>query len=235
MLRAIRQAITNRLWISRALKGRIVDQFHASYYEQGLRRGTWSRTEWMGVRTLKCPLDLWIYQEILHELRPDWIIETGTHRGGSALFLASVCDLIGHGRVLTVDVEQRVEKQHPRVEYLVGSSVAPEITEAIEARLSGAERIMVLLDSDHARDHVLQELEIYSNWVTLGSYLVVEDTNVNGHPVEPRFGPGPMEATQEFLQGHPEFEIDRSREKLLLTFNPGGFLRRAALHRGRCA
>ncbi len=85
---------------------------------------------------------------------------------------------------------------------------------------------MVILDSDHSRDHVLRELELYSPLVTPGCYLVVEDTNVNGHPVSPEFGPGPMEAVEAFLETTNDFEVDRSREKLLLTFNPSGYLRR---------
>lgn len=87
-----------------------MDQFHATYYQGGRVGETWSKTHWMGVRTLKCPLDLWIYQELLHELRPDWIIETGTNQGGSAHFLGSMCELLGHGRVVTIDIEaQRSE------------------------------------------------------------------------------------------------------------------------------
>ena len=85
---------------------------------------------------------------------------------------------------------------------------------------------MVVLDSDHHRDHVLAELRTYSALVTPGSYLIVEDTNINGHPVRPEFGPGPMEAVDEFLRESPDFAIDPEREKFFLTFNPRGFLRR---------
>jgi cephalosporin hydroxylase len=86
----------------------------------------------------------------------------------------------------------------------------------------------VILDSDHSQTHVRAELQAYAPMVSLGSYLVVEDTNVNGHPVLPDFGPGPMEATQEFLISHNEFVRDPSREKFMMTFNPGGFLRRVS-------
>ena len=86
--------------------------------------------------------------------------------------------------------------------------------------------VMVILDSDHTRDHVLAELRAYAPIVTPGQYLVVEDSNINGHPVFPGFGPGPMEALQAFLAETGEFEVDRSREKFLVTFNPGGYLRK---------
>jgi len=82
----------------------------------------------------------------------------------------------------------------------------------------------VILDSDHSRDHVLDELRLYAPLVTSGSYVIVEDTNINGHPVLPQFGPGPMEALDEFLRESDEFSIDDQREKFFLTFNPRGFL-----------
>lgn len=85
---------------------------------------------------------------------------------------------------------------------------------------------MVVLDSDHSADHVTKELSIYSQFVSQGCYLVVEDTNINGHPVLPEFGPGPAEALEEFLAGNGQFTVDESREKFLLTFNPKGYLRR---------
>ena len=87
---------------------------------------------------------------------------------------------------------------------------------------------MVVLDSDHSKAHVRRELDRYREFVTVGSYLVVEDTNVNGHPVMPEHGPGPFEAVQEFLPEHPEFQIDHAREKFLLTYFPGGYLKRIA-------
>lgn len=188
---------------------------------------TWCDTWWFGVKVFKSPLDLWIYQEILGETRPDLIIETGTAKGGSALFLAMMCELMGTGEIVTVDVTSRPERPvHERVRYLQGSSVDPEILAEISEIVRGHERVMVVLDSDHSRDHVLHELEVYASFVTTGCYLIVEDTHVNGHPVQPGFGPGPLEAVEEFLRRHGGFEQDRRREKFLVTFNPGGYLRR---------
>lgn len=117
--------------------------------------------------------------------------------------------------------------QHPRIRYLTGSSVDDSIIAGLREQITDRDRVMVILDSDHSRDHVLAELRAYSHVVTAGDYLIVEHTSVNGHPVFADFGPGPMEALDEFLAENNDFDIDASREKLLLTsFNPRGFLRR---------
>jgi cephalosporin hydroxylase len=202
-----------------------IDAFHELYYEPG--ETTWKQTTWLGLNVQKCPLDLWIYQEILTETRPDLVVESGTYRGGSALYLASVCDALGHGRILTIDVLERPDRpRHRRIRYLNGSSTDEGVVAQVRRRARRARRVMVVLDSDHSRDHVLRELELYAPLVTPGCYLVLEDTNINGHPVAPGFGPGPTEALEAFLATAPEFEVDRAREKLLLTFNPSGYLRR---------
>jgi cephalosporin hydroxylase len=201
----------------------LVDQFHRLYYDR--REQTWGNTFWLGHRVLKCPLDLWSYQEILHEVRPELIIETGTYQGGSALFLASICDLLGEGEVLTIDVDWREGRpRHPRITYLTGSSTSNAILRQVRRRAKSASRVLVILDSGHAKDHVLAELDAYAPLVTPGSYLVVEDTNLNGHPVDSDHGPGPTEAVAEFLERNDAFVRDERREKFLLTFNPGGFL-----------
>lgn len=208
----------------------ISEQFHELYY--GSR--VWRNTFWLGVETLKCPLDLWIYQELLFELRPRYIIETGTAAGGSALFLASVCDLLGGGEIITVDIEERTERPaHARIEYLKGSSIAEETVGAIKERVGDAAPVMAILDSDHSRQHVLRELQIYGEIVTEDSYLIVEDTNVNGHPVLQSHGPGPMEAVEFFLRETRQFTPDREREKFFLTFNPKGYLRKIKGERRR--
>lgn len=206
----------------------VVEQFHRLYYESEAQ--TWKNTFFLGVRTAKCPLDLWIYQELLVELRPDLIVECGTAWGGSALYLATICDLIGTGRIITIDVaDEPGRPSHPRITYVRGSSTSDEVVAMVHEQAAGAETVLVLLDSDHSYAHVRGELVAYSPLVTPGSYLVVEDTNVNGHPVLPEFGPGPWEAAEEFLATHPEFTVDNEREKFFLTFNPRGFLRRRAL------
>jgi cephalosporin hydroxylase len=201
----------------------LIDQFHMLYY--GSREQTWGNTFWLGHHVLKGPLDLWTYQEILYDVQPDLIIETGTYRGGSALFLASISDLLRRGEVVTIDAaRQDGRPRHRRITYLTGSSTSDEILRQVRRRARGKSTVLVILDSGHGKDHVLAELQAYAPLVTPGSYLIVEDTNLNGHPVESDHGPGPAEAVAEFLERNDAFVRDESREKFLLTFNPGGYL-----------
>lgn len=224
-LKAWRYLLRNRILISKSTEKAVVEQFHKLYYNANVFGKTFVDTFWLGIPLLKCPLDLWVYQEILHELRPDLIIETGTAGGGSALFLATMLDLIGNGKVVTVDIEPNDKRPaHKRIQYLLGSSLSGEIADEVRRFAAKAEKVMVILDSDHKKQHVLDELKIYSPLVSRGQYLIVEDSDVNGHPVLKDHGPGPMEAIDEFLRHHKEFVSDPRREKFYLTFNPKGFL-----------
>jgi cephalosporin hydroxylase len=153
-------------------------------------------------------------------------VETGTANGGSALYMACICDLLGVGEIISVDILEAERPRHDRVTYLTGSSTAPEIHARVAEFVGDRSPVLVILDSDHSRDHVLEEMRLYGPLVTAGSYLIVEDTNVNGHPVFPEHGPGPMEAVEEFVREAPEFSIDPEREKFFFTFNPRGFLRK---------
>jgi cephalosporin hydroxylase len=211
--------------IVHARRKRTIEGFHRLYYESSWQ--TWKNTRWLGVKSYKTPLDLWIYQELIVSLRPQLLIETGTAFGGGALFLATVCDAIGSGEILSIDLEHREGRPaHERVTYLIGSSTAPEVLEIVTERAKRKAPVMVILDSDHSREHVLAELRHYADFVTPGSYLVVEDTNLNGNPVVSSFGPGPMEAVREFLGERGDFESDDGQQKFLLSFNPSGYLRR---------
>lgn len=201
----------------------IVDDFSKLYYDS--KDQTWRNTYWVGHRTWKCPLDLWIYQEIVTEMKPDVIIECGTGEGGSALYLATICDLIGHGKIITIDLKERKKLRHDRVKFILGDSVSNEVVEEVLRLISG-KTVMAILDSTHVKNHVLRELEIYSMLVTNGNYLIVEDTIINGHPARTRFGEGPMEAVVEFLSNNTNFVVDKNREKFYLTFNPNGYLRK---------
>ncbi len=206
---------------------RIIDGFHKIYYEGLPGNGEiFAQTHWMGYPCLKCPLDMWIYQEIIHQVQPDLILETGTNAGGSALFMAHMLDIIGNGEVISFDISDDFERPaHPRIRYVKGSSDdSTLLREVLKGR--GEEKRMVVLDSDHSQVHVSKELELFAPLVTVGSYLIVEDTNVNGHPAYESFGPGPYEAVENFLNVNRDFEVDTTREKFLMTFNPNGYLKR---------
>jgi len=208
----------------------IIDDFQRLFYASWL--DTWANTTWLGVPSEKPAGDLWIYQEIIAELRPDFVVESGTRYGGSALFMATVCDALDHGQIVTIDLEELASSptcrpRHPRITYLTGSSTAPETLERVRELTASAACVMVVLDSDHGMTHVSDELRLYRDIVTEGSYLIVEDTQFNGHPVAPDGGPGPWEAVEVFLKEAPEFAPDYAREKFLLTFNPRGYLRKS--------
>lgn len=204
-----------------------VDDFHDIYYRTLHSVGPEpSELSWLGYRTLKCPLDLITYQEIICETRPSLIVEAGTKFGGSALFFASICQLIGTGRVVTIDIDPQAGlPNHALISYIRGSSTDPEVVLRVK-EMAGSSSVMVILDSLHRKHHVDEELNIYSNICTIGQYLIVEDSNINGHPVHPDYGPGPQEALQEFLARDSRYSIDRNRERHLVTFAPNGFLRR---------
>jgi cephalosporin hydroxylase len=202
-----------------------VRAFHRLYYRE--RDRTWQNTFWLGARVLKCPLDLWVYQEILHRKRPDVVVECGTFSGGSALFLASMCELMGSGRVITIDnLELPGRPTHKLITYVIGSTIDPAVVAEVRQSIGGAETVMVVLDSAHVRNHVLQELRFWAPLVTEDHFLIVEDTNINGNPVEPGWGAGPREAVDAFLAESDQFVVETDCEKFFLTFSPGGYLRR---------
>lgn len=181
---------------------------------------------WRGTPCCKHPCDLLIYQEIVDKTRPELIIECGTRNGGSALFLADMCELVGSGRVITVDNAVCERPCHERITYVLGSSTSDSVVELVTAEAAKANRILVILDSDHRTEHVLRELELYSPLVTKGSYIIVEDTILGGHPVRSDLGPGPTEAINEFMSETKDFEVDTDMERLMITYNAGGFLKR---------
>jgi len=226
-IKMTRQLLFYDRFISPKLEKEIVEQFHLLFYDSRMFGKTWVDTTFLGTKLEKCPFDLWVYQEILYEIKPEIIVECGTYRGGSALYLASMCDLLDHGEVITIDILERKNRpQHKRIEYLLGSSTYPEVVAKVKARIQGKSPVLVILDSDHKKEHVLNELNIYGEIVTRGSYLIVEDSNINGHPVKPEFGPGPMEAVNEYMKNNSSYIVDKTKEKYFLTFNPHGYLRK---------
>jgi cephalosporin hydroxylase len=199
----------------------------------------WEHLRFLNVPIIKNPLDLWMLQQIAYEVRPDFVVETGTWYGGSALYWAHTLNGIGleNARVLTVDIQDLTNQgasSHALwkkyVEFFLGSSTDPKIVSKIAQRVKGS-RVIVNLDSDHSMAHVLRELRMYAPMVSAGSYIAVEDTHIDGVPTNPGFGPGPLAAVRAFLAegGSKDFEQDFTREAMVMTSYPGGWLRRKSI------
>ena len=208
------------------------EQFARIYHSLEIWQNTW----YLGHRIWKNPCDLWMMQQIMFEVQPDYIIEAGTMYGGSAIYFAHIFEGLGlnDSKILTFDIldscqdarETRLWKKH--VEFFLTSSTDPEKVKEISERVKG-KKVLVVLDSDHSTDHVFDELMAWGPVVSPGSYIVVEDTNLDGVPVSKRFiDNGPMKAVDKFLSSPEgaEFETDVLRESMLLTFNPGGWLKK---------
>jgi len=155
-----KKALIHQLYLKRIA----IKSFHRLFYEFQNIHNTWSNnTFWLGIPIHKCPLDCWIYQEIIFETKPDIIIETGSANGGSALFLAFICDLINKGSILSIDIQARERPEHKRIKYLTGSSISEEIIKQVKDLIKNENKIMVILDSDHSKEYVYNELKIYSS------------------------------------------------------------------------
>jgi cephalosporin hydroxylase len=196
---------------------------------------------WMGRPIIQYPQDILAMQEIIWNIKPDLIIETGIAHGGSLIFYASMLELIGgNGKVLGIDIDirehnRREIEKHPmfkRITMIEGSSIDNEVVEKVRKFATGKKRILVCLDSLHTHDHVLRELEAYSSLVSLGSYCVVFDTIIEDifpeYSVDRPWGKGnnPKTAVWEFLKKNHSFTIDKEIEnKLLITMCPDGYLK----------
>jgi cephalosporin hydroxylase len=223
-----RRAITAgfRLW-SRTGRRPVARLFHNDLI---FHTQNFLSTSWLGTPILQNVLDLWTIQETMAEVRPALLVEIGTHRGGSALFYAQLMDLMGAGRVVTIDIERLHDLDHPRIEFLHGSSLDPAVVARVrEAAAEAGGPVMVILDGNHERDHVARELEIYAPLVTPGSLLLSQDGVIDKLALFWDSRPGPLPANRAFLEAHPEFESDTERnERFLLTHHPAGWMRRRA-------
>ena len=195
---------------------------------------------WLGRPVIQFPQDLAALQEIIWETRPDLIIETGIAHGGSLIFHASMLQLLSNdGRVLGIDIDIREHNRaeieaHPmfeRIEMIQGSSIDEAIAAQVVADAATAERVMVVLDSNHTHEHVLQELELYAPLVTKGCYLVVCDTLIEDMPAGSfpnrpwDKGDNPRTAVDAFLKTTDRFEVDTAIDaKLQISVAPGGYL-----------
>lgn len=196
---------------------------------------------WLGLPIIQMPPDIVVLQEIIWENAPQVVIETGIARGGSVILYSSILELLGEGHVVAVDVDIRAHNRqaiedHPlsrRIRLVEGSSTDEKTFAEVREQVGDAERVMVVLDSDHTHDHVLAELRLYAPLVTSGQFLVVADTLVEEIPEQhhrPRnWGPGnnPKTALDEYLNEDDRFEIDTFiNDKLLMTSSRDGYLRR---------
>jgi len=182
---------------------------------------------YFGIPCQRSPLDFWIYQEIIFALKPDVIVEIGSYCGGSALSLAHLCDHLGKGRIIAVDIDHsrlnQTAKDHPRISFITGD--ACEVFDEVVAKCGGATAVMVIEDSSHEYQSTLNILKKYSQLVTVGSYLIVEDS-ICHHGLNTGPNPGPYEAILDFIDNHQNFYIDRKKEAFLVTWNPKGYLKR---------
>lgn len=202
---------------------------------------------WMGRPIIQYPQDIVAMQELIWQVQPDLIVETGIAHGGSLIFSASMLELNAacggpaDARVLGVDIDIRAHNRkaieaHPmfrRISMIEGSSISADVIRQVQAAAAGKQRVLVCLDSNHTHEHVLAELEAYAPLTTVGSYCVVFDTIVEDLPAgmypDRPWGPGdnPKTAVHAYLKSHPEFEIDKGMDhKLLISVAPEGYLRR---------
>lgn len=198
---------------------------------------------WMGVPIIQMPADVMATQEVIWATKPDVIIETGVARGGSVLFMASILEMMGNGKVIGVDIDIRAHnrdsiERHPmskRVVLIEGGSVDADTLDRVRAEIPAGARVMVVLDSDHSREHVLKECRAYGPMVTEGCFLVVADTLV-GHVTEENApkkrskiwfqGDEPLSALRDYMAECDRFEADAELNgKLVLSSSPGGYVR----------
>lgn len=178
-----------------------------------IQKGIMNQTTYLGIKTLKSPMDAWVYQQIIYETKPDVIVEIGNAHGGSALFLAHICANIGRGRIIGIDLSHKhvpeQVKQHPRITLIQGD--ACESFEKVEQLISIEERVLVIEDSSHTYENTLNVLRLYSQLIKIGDYFIVEDSNLH-HGLSLGPNPGPYEAIETFLIENENFYSDRSRE-----------------------
>jgi len=194
---------------------------------------------WLGIPIIQLPSDIILMQELIFKVKPDIIIEIGIAHGGALIFYSSLLEILGKGKAIGVDIEikshnRKAIESHPmskRIKLIEGDSVKPETIKKIENEIDPQSIVLIALDSNHTKDHVLKELRAYCKFVTSGSYLVVFDTimpeliGLEGSQ-ENWNQDNPLEAIKEFLKKNKDFEIDESYNKLFVSNCPNGFLKK---------
>ena len=195
--------------------------------------------DWLGIPIIQTPEDMILMQELIFKVQPDVIIETGVAHGGSLIYYASLLEILGKGKVIGIDIEirehnRKVIEKHPmfkRIDLVEGSSISEETIEKIRKMVPNNSKVIVCLDSNHTKNHVLKELQLYHGFVNLGSYIVVFDTITSklskvSNSEKIYLGNSPKEAIEEFLKEHNNFELDKSYNKLYVSSSQDGYLRR---------
>jgi len=193
---------------------------------------TWDMTSWLGVPVMKNPMDLWMYHELFWNIRPRTVIETGTAMGGSSFFFATLQALMGieKAQVITIDVShEHLTRKAPGVTYVLGDCTDKAVVEDVLAHVTHP--CFISLDSEHTEAHVLQELELYTPALTVGEFVVVEDTIVQWPDDD-----GALGAVNKFLAAHPgEWAQEEMCERYWLTMHSGGWLFKLPPERGNRA
>ena len=233
----------NMKFINKMKKDKLFKRLTNSWIIESSKNEYSYHFRWLGVPIIQYPQDIIAYQEIIWKVKPDLIIEIGIARGGSLIFSASMLEMIGKGKVLGIDVDIRKENKKTmtthflsrRISMLEGSSIDEKIVNKVQKIVRGKKKILVMLDSNHTHKHVLEELRLYSPFVTKGSYMVVFDTIIEDMPtnlykniLKKPWGKGnnPKTAVFEFLKDNKRFKIDIAMEnKLAITTAPSGFLK----------
>jgi len=224
------EEMSARVLKTREEHGDLLQRFHEVWYNAP---HTWHYTHFLGVGLMKCPTDIWMYQELIAAHRPVVIIETGTYQGASALWFAFIQQMLGmKSHVITVDFEDHRRCAHPGITFLGGDSTDPVLVAAIAAELPDDGPRLISLDADHSAEHVRKELELYAPLCRVDDWLIVEDTNVAWGD-EPEHGfkgdRGARGGIEDYFRAHPgEFVQDVLCERWLISMHPGGWLRRVA-------
>lgn len=230
----------NKKFIKKISSDKTFKKLTNSWFVRSVKHEYSYHFSWLGVPIIQYPQDVIAYQEIIWKVKPDLIIETGIARGGSLIFSASILEIIGKGKVLGIDIDihkenRKAVERHPlskRIHMLEGSSISSEIMRHVRRIADNKKRILVMLDSNHTHEHVLEELRLYSPFVSKGSYIIVFDSIIGDlpdylHKNRP-WGRknNPKTAILQFLKENDRFRIDsETGNKLAITVSPYGYLR----------
>jgi cephalosporin hydroxylase len=186
-----------------------------------------TKTTYFGITTWKSPIDYWVYQEIIFQHKPDVILEIGNAFGGSALALAHLCDNIGHGKIIGLDISHKnispLSKAHNRITFIEGDACSS--LDKVKNLIKPEDKVLVIEDSSHTYENTLNVLRTYSSFIKSGDYFIVEDS-ICHHGLDVGPNPGPYEAINDFLKENKNFVCDRDKESFFITWNPKGFLKR---------